>query len=559
VKPFSARELTARVGGALELARVRKDAAAALREREHQFETFFVAAPLGVYLVDDEFRLRQVNPAGRPVFGDIPDLLGRDFDEVIHVLWPKAYADEVVRRFRHTLETGEPYRTPEEIHQRRDRGVTEIYEWQISRIPLPNGRFGVVCYFRDISAQVKARADIADSQERLRQAAKMESIGRLAGGLAHDFNNQLHALGGFVGYAARDPGISHQSLQDLGEVRKAVDRMAHLTGQLLAFSRQQVLRPEILDFDQAVSDNQELLRRLIGSQIEFRIEHGAGAKWVRVDRAQLQQILLNLCINARDAMLEGGTLQVQTALRSIAPADAPREAGAPVSEGGTFVQLTVTDTGTGIRPEHLAHIFEPFFTTKEVGKGTGLGLATVHGIVAQSGGHIWADSGEDGGARFTVLFPVAPAPERSDTPEPPPDPARAAPSRILVVEDEEAVRTIVTRTLQDAGYEVIQARDGREALARLEDGEGIALVLTDMVMPVMGGRELGERLGRERPDLPLIYMSGYPRDTALDGGSAELEHPFLQKPVPAERLVRTVADALARGRAPRRSSSVSSM
>jgi PAS domain S-box-containing protein len=537
VKPFSARELTARVGGALELARVRKEAAAALYEREQQFETLFVEAPLGVYLVDDELRILQINPAARPVFGDIPDLLSLGFDEVIHRLWPRDLADELVGLFRHTLETGEPHSSPEWGEERLDRGVVEHYEWQISRIPLPNGRFGVVAYFRDVSAQVRARASMVETQERLRQSAKMESIGRLAGGLAHDFNNQLHALRGFVGYAARDPGISEQSLQDLIEVRKAVDRMAHLTGQLLAFSRQQVLRPETLDLDQAVADSQELLRRLIGSQIEFRIVQGPGAKWVRVDRAQLQQVLLNLCINARDAMPEGGRLQIHTSLGTV--------------EGETFAELVVDDSGTGISAEDLPHIFEPFFTTKEVGKGTGLGLATVHGIVAQSGGRILAESAP-GGTRFTVRFPVAPAPAGGAGAEGPPRPARASQTRILLVEDEGSVRAIIARTLRDEGYDVVEAPDGREALAVLEErGGSISMVLTDMVMPIMGGRELGEHLARERPDLPLVYMSGYPRDTAFADGTGALDHPFLQKPVSAETLIQTIAGELARRRAPR--------
>jgi PAS domain S-box-containing protein len=538
VKPFSARELTARVGGALELARVRKEAAAALRERERQFETLFVEAPLGVYLVDDGLRIQQVNPAARPIFGGMPDLLGRDFDEVMHVLWPPAQADELVRLFRRTRDTGEPHYSPEWGQERLDRGVTEYYEWQISRIPLTDGRFGVVCYFRDISAQVQARAAIVESQDRLRQAAKMEAIGRLAGGLAHDFNNQLHALRGFVGYAARDPGISEQSLQDLVEVRKAVDRMAHLTGQLLAFSRQQVLRPETLDLDQAVSDSQELLRRLIGSQIEFRIDPGPGPKWVRVDRAQLQQVLLNLCINARDAMPDGGRLEVRTALCTV--------------EGAAFAELVVDDSGAGIAPEHLPHIFDPFFTTKEVGKGTGLGLATVHGIVAQSGGRIWAESVPGRGTRFTVRLPVAPAPDRADAGDGASRPARASQTRILVVEDEGSVRAIIARTLRDEGYDVVEAPDGREALALLEEhGGSIAIVLTDMVMPIMGGRELGEHLRRERPGLPLVYMSGYPRDTAFADGTGALDHPFLQKPVSAETLVQTIANELARSPSPR--------
>ena len=218
VKPFSARELVARVGAALELARVRRDAAAslrgseeALRQRTAQFETLVAEAPLGVYLVDDAFRIREVNPAARPAFGGIPDLIGRDFDEVMHRLWRAPYADEVVRLFRHTLETGAPYATPERIEQRLDTGVTEYYEWWINRIPLPDGRYGVVCWFRDISAQVFARAAVAETQERLRQSAKMEAVGRLAGGLAHDFNNQLQALTGFARYASLDPGIGAAS------------------------------------------------------------------------------------------------------------------------------------------------------------------------------------------------------------------------------------------------------------------------------------------------------------------------------------------------------------
>jgi PAS domain S-box-containing protein len=546
VKPFSARELAARVGGALELARVRREASVALREREQQFETLVGDTPLGVFLVDDELRIGLVNAAARAAFGDIPDLVGRDYGEVVRVLWPPAYADEMVQRFRHTLETGEAYHTPERAEQRRDRGVVEYYTWQINRIPLPDGRFGVVCYFRDISLEVQARTAIAASEERLRQAAKMEAIGRLAGGLAHDFNNQLHALGGFVGYAARDPNIGDQSRQDLREVQKAVERMANLTRQLLAFSRQQVLRPEVLDLDQAVGDGEELLRRLIGSQIEFRLDHGPGAKWVRVDRAQLQQILLNLCINARDAMPNGGRLEVRTSSGRLTPPAGTARHPARPDEGGPYARLIVTDTGTGIPAEDLPHIFEPFFTTKEVGQGTGLGLATVHGIVAQSGGQIWAESERGRGTRFTVLLPLTTPPDGRTPSDRPPSPSRANSARILLVEDEDPVRAIIARTLRDQGYEVVEARHGREALARLaEEGESIALVLSDVVMPVMGGRELGERLTREHPELPVIWMSGYPRDTAFAEGADALDHAFLQKPIPEEVLIRVVGEELA--------------
>ncbi|MBA3259453.1 MAG: PAS domain S-box protein, partial [Gemmatimonadales bacterium] len=362
----------------------RKRAEEALRRQTAQFETLLAEAPLGVYLIDDAFRIIEVNPTALPVFGDIPDLIGRDFDEVIHVLWPKVYADEVVRLFRHTLETGEPYATPEQIEQRLDRGVTEYYEWQINRIQLPGGRYGVVCYFRDISAQVFAQAKVAESQERLRQAAKMEAVGRLAGGIAHDFNNQLQGVSGFASFVAQDPGLGSRARQDLEEIQKATERMAGLTRHLLAFSRQQVLQPETLDLNAAVTDGQSLLQRLIGTNIEMVLELLPQPLWVRADRAQLLQVLMNLAINARDAMPEGGRLTLRTAVHEVSGHEPLSAAG--TTEPGRYAQLAVTDAGVGIPPADLPHIFEPFFTTKEVGQGTGLGLATVYGIVSQSHG-----------------------------------------------------------------------------------------------------------------------------------------------------------------------------
>ncbi|MBA2458384.1 MAG: PAS domain S-box protein, partial [Gemmatimonadales bacterium] len=389
----------------------RKHAEEALRRQTAQFETLLAAAPLGVYLIDDGFRMLEVNPTALPVFGDIPDLIGRDFDEVIHVLWPKAFADEVVQLFRHTLETGEPYSTPERIEQRLDRGVTEYYEWQINRIQLPGGRYGVVCYFRDISSQVLARAAIAESQERLRQAAKMEAVGRLAGGIAHDFNNQLQGVSGFANFVAQDPGLGMRARQDLEEIQKATERMAGLTRQLLAFSRQQVLQPETLDLNAAVTDGQSLLQRLIGTNIEMVLDLLPQPLWVRADRAQLLQVLMNLAINARDAMPDGGRLTLRTAVHEVSGHEPVSTAAA--IQRGRYAELTVTDVGIGIQPADLPHIFEPFFTTKEIGQGTGLGLATVYGIVSQSHGYIWAESAPEAGTTFTVLLPEAAGPAAS--------------------------------------------------------------------------------------------------------------------------------------------------
>jgi CheY-like chemotaxis protein len=256
---------------------------------------------------------------------------------------------------------------------------------------------------------------------------------------------------------------------------------------------------------------------------------------VRVDRAQLLQVLMNRAITARDAMPGGGRLRIRTGRRDVTEADS-----AP------YVLLSVSDTGVGIRPEHLPHIFEPFFTTKEPGQGTGLGLATVHGIVTQSQGRIRVDSRPGTGAEFTVLFPAVSAPSSEEArPAARPDvPSR--PARLLVVDDEEAVRSVVSRTLEEEGYEVTQARDGREALEVLARNGRVDAVLTDVVMPRLGGRELVERLAAQYPDLPVIWMSGHPHDMAFGDGIPAVAHPFLRKPIPHEVLVGTVAGVLGR-------------
>jgi PAS domain S-box-containing protein len=393
-------------------------------------------------------------------------------------------------------------------------------------------RFGPSGEFLGYSGSVIDIHDRRRAEEQLRQAAKMEAIGRLAGGIAHDFNNQLHGVSGFASLAARDPGLGARARQDLQEVLKAAERMAGLTRQLLAFSRQQVLQPETLQLNAAVVDGSSLLQRLIGADIRMELELTGEPTWVKVDRAQLLQVLMNLSINARDAMPEGGRLRIRTGRR----------------EDGPYVLLSVADSGSGIAPEHLPHIFEPFFTTKEVGKGTGLGLATVHGIVSQSRGHVEVESEPGRGTTFTVLLPAVPAPVRA------PDLARLRldsapqPARILGVDDEEVIRAVVSRMLASEGYVVIEARDGREALDHLVRVRGaVDLVVSDVVMPVLGGRELGARMAAEFPAVPVIWMSGYPHDSALGDGHGGTQ-PFLQKPIPADVLLKTVEDVVARQR-----------
>ena len=519
-------------------------AAEVLGQRTAQYETLLNRAPIGVYLVDADFAIRQVNPIARPFFGEIPDLIGRSFEEVIHLLWTQECADETVRIFRHTLETGEPYEAAERSEYRIDRKVTEYYDWRVHRIPLPEGGYGVVCYFRDVSAQVADRAAIAESQERLRQATKMEAIGRLAGGLAHDFNNQLQVMSGFADGVSRDPGLSERSSRDLREIRKAADRLTSLTRQLLAYSRQQILLPETLDLNVALRDGQNMVQRLIGSDIQMVLQLAPTPLWVRVDPGQLLQVLMNLAINARDSMVNGGELLVETGSVKVRPKQLDRVAGAVVVPG-RYARLVVTDSGAGIASEDLPHLFEPFFTTKEIGKGTGLGLATVQGIVMQSDGYVWAENAPGGGAVFTVLLPLVSEPALKPSRPVQRSHPNGGPARLLLVEDEDTVRDMLARVLKDDGFEVVEAAHGGEALNRLEEtGGGIDLVISDIVMPVMSGRQLAERLAAEYPDLPAIWMSGYPRDTAFGSGIPREDHPFLQKPVTIDLLLDTVRQVL---------------
>ena len=394
-----------------------------------------------------------------------------------------------------------------------------------------------------ITGASSIQRDITDrkrAEEALRQAAKMEAIGVLAGGLAHDFNNQLYAVSGFAHFVSRDPGLSPSARQDLLELQKVSERMASLTRQLLAFARQQVLSPETLDLNLAVEDTRPMLQRLLGSNMSIELALAPGPKWVRVDRAQLVQVLLNLIINARDAMPEGGRIEVRTVTFEVSPGHVFDRLGVPV-EPRAYAALAVTDSGKGISPEHMPHIFEPFYTTKEVGLGTGLGLATVEGIVSQSGGYIQVESAVNRGTTIRILMPLTTEPMVL------PSSRRAAPKktrslgRILVVDDEDAVRAVVMRMLQGEGYEVLGASNGREALEELDEiGGAVNLVISDLVMPGMSGRQLVSELSRRYRSIPIIWMSGHAHETEVQKGEVGKDEPFLHKPVDPEHLLDTV-------------------
>ncbi len=378
-------------------------------------------------------------------------------------------------------------------------------------------------------------------EEQFRQSQKMEAVGQLAGGIAHDFNNLLTAILGNTQLLLRDLPPGDAKRGDVEEIRKASERAASLTRQLLAYSRRQMLQPEVLDLNVVVAEMDKMLRRLIGEHIALVAVLASDLGHVRADPNQIEQVIVNLAVNARDAMPDGGKLTIETANVDLDDAFAQAHLG---SIPGPYVLLAVTDSGTGMDASVRAHLFEPFFTTKEVGKGTGLGLATVYGIVKQSGGYISVYSEPGHGLSFKAYLPRIATPA-----DLPPTPQKGGPARgsetVLVVEDEPAVLTLSRRALETQGYVVLAASDAAAALRVVErHGGTIHLLLTDVVMPGLSGRELADRLGAQRPGIRVLYMSGYPGDAVVQHGTLPSGSAFLQKPFSPDGLARKVRDVL---------------
>ncbi len=388
----------------------------------------------------------------------------------------------------------------------------------------------------------EAEQGLLQSQTRLQSVQKMEAIGRLAGGIAHDFNNLVQAIGGYTEILLRRLPEYDPLRRNAEEIKKAGDRAAALTRQLLAFSRQQVLQPKVLDLNLVVSNVEQLLRRLIGEDIELRtlLAHGLGP--VRADAAQVEQVLMNLAVNARDAMPEGGSLTIQTSNVDLSRSD-QRE---PFTvEAGPYVLLSVSDTGCGMTPEIKARAFEPFFTTKEPGRGTGLGLSTVYGVVKQSGGYIWVDSEVGQGTSLRIYLPRVRERPLSEVRRPQPSAAPRGSETLLLVEDEEGVRDLLREWLAGYGYNVLSASNGVEALELGSRFDGrIDLLVADVVMPLMGGPALAKRMLDLRPELKVIYVSGYADDALGDRQVLEAGAAFLQKPFTLDSFIRKVREIL---------------
>ena len=485
------------------------------------------AAPVTILVLDLDQRVTMWNATAQRMFGwDASEVYGRPYPLV-----PEGERGRFTELFDRVV-GGEGFTGVEAIRQRKDGTNIDL---RIHTAPMRDvdGRVtGAMAILEDLSEQRRLEAQIRHSQ-------KMEAVGRLAGGVAHDFNNLLTVILGTCEVLERDKTLGGRVTEGLEHIRECGEHARSLTAQLLAFSRRQVLSPEITDISERVQATAGMLSRLIGESIEMKLELTDGPLAVLVDTTQFDQLVVNLVVNARDAMAEGGSLTLRTELDEVA-------AGHAHVPSGRYARLDVIDDGPGIPKDVLPHIFDPFFTTKRLGHGTGLGLAMVHGVVQQSGGHVGVRSREREGTTFSVWLPLSEAThEATPAPRGVGDAPRGT-ETVLLVEDDAQVQLVASKMLASLGYTVWTASDGQDALAQLRAGLVVNVILSDLAMPRMGGRALGQALAEGGFDTPLIYISANLDDpeihAAIDGGDAH----FLQKPFTIAalgRAVRTCLDA----------------
>ena len=510
----------------------RKQTEAELRRSEADFRGLVEHAPLGIYRSTFEGRFLTVNPA-------LIQMLGYGWaEELLRLdLARDVYADvgqraALVEQFAKADEA----RTETEWKRKDGSRVAVRLHVRIVRGPTKQ----IQCY----EGMVEDVTDQRTLENQFRQAQRLEAIGRLAGGVAHDFNNILTTITGYSDLLLADLGPNDPKRPDLEEIRASTQRAAALTRQLLAFSRKQVLQSRVLDLNAVVRTLDKMLRRLIGEDVTLELSLAAGLSAVRADPSQIEQVILNLAVNARDAMPQGGRLTIETAEAELDDAYAREHPGA---SPGRYIMLAVSDTGVGMDTETRAHVFEPFFTTKPQGMGTGLGLSTVYGIVKQSAGSVWVYSEPGGGATFKIYLPRVDEVPADVVPEAPLPPAAGGRETVLLAEDDRAVRTVVAGVLEQKGYRVLRAPDGQTALdmARAHPAE-IHLLVTDLVMPGTTGQDLAEVLRAERPHLRVLYMSGYTDDAVVRHAVLQEGMPYLQKPFSPRALASKVREVLDR-------------
>jgi PAS domain S-box-containing protein len=509
----------------------RKRGEEALREAKNHLETLIASAPLAVLSVGADGIVQTWNPAAERLFGWIAaEVVGRPVPIV-----PADLRDESAG-LQSRVMGGESLNGVEITRHKKDGTAVTV---NLFAAPLRDatGRVtGILALMEDVTGVKRLEQQVV-------QAQKMEAVGRLAGGVAHDFNNLLTAILGSTDLLLETLPSDHPGREDAVETRKAALRAADLTHQLLAFSRQQVLAQQVLDLNGVVANMDRMLQRLIGEDVELRTVLAADLGAVRADPGQLEQVIVNLAVNARDAMPDGGKLTIETMNVAL---DAAYLAAHTVVVPGPYVMLAVSDSGTGMDAATQARVFEPFFTTKVKGQGTGLGLATVYGIVKQSGGYIWVYSEAGRGTTFKVYLPRVDAPVESPSPEPVVTPSLRGSETILLVEDQEEVRKLVRRILEGRGYHVLVAASGHDALRLTVQHAGtIDLLVTDVVMPGMSGREVALLLAPAHPKMKALYLSGYTDESIVRHGMLDPGLAFLQKPFSAEALAGKVREVLA--------------
>ena len=509
----------------------RRQASEALRLSEVSFRSVIENAPYGIYRAQASGKLLLVNPA-------LQKMLGCESQtELLQLnLTTDVYVDPLEHQRVNDLFTNQKDFTDVQVDWKRKDGKpikARCTGWFVK------SAIDGAAYFEVFAEDVTEKWLL---ERQLRMAQKMEAVGRLSGGIAHDFNNLLGVIIGYSQVLKRTLPPGTPFLEHAEEIEKAGQRAASLTRQLLAFSRQQVLAPAVLNINTLISEMEKMLPRLIGEDIEIVIALDPTIGRVKADHGQLEQVVMNLAVNARDAMPDGGKVVITTTNVVL---DEAWTRSHPGSKAGDFVMLSVADTGTGIDSETLAHIFEPFFTTKERGKGTGLGLATVYGVVKQSGGYVWVESVLGKGAAFEIYLPRIE--ELVIVPEPvaPIVEAFRGAETILLVEDADALRKLTHMLLEQHGYRVLVAANGAAALQLVEQKpERIDLLLTDVIMPGLNGRALAGRLELLQPGLKILYMSGYTDDTIVDHGVLESGTHLLHKPFSEENLIRKVREVL---------------
>ena len=516
-------------GGHIALAIERRRAEEELRKSESILSLLFEHNPLPTWLYDVEsLRFLRVNQAAVGQYG----FSTSEFERMsILEIRPTSEREKVANYLQEMTKETEEHGFW--LHQNKDGKTFEVEI--ISHELVYTGRRVRLVVAQDIS-------DRRHLELQLRQAQKMEAVGRLAGGVAHDFNNLLMVIKGHTELLLNALSPADPIVRKIEQIDRSADRATTLTRQLLAFSRLQVLQPQIINLNSVVEEMGKLLPRLIGEDIELVLRPNPALGTIRADASQMEQVLMNLAVNARDAMPAGGKLLIETCNREI---DQAYTSSHPLMKPGSYILLDVTDTGTGMDEETQAHIFEPFFTTKEKGKGTGLGLATVYGIVKQSGGFIWVYSEIGKGTSFKIYLPRVDETQVQSSGSKPVAELPAGTETILLTEDEQDVREIAREFLESGGYQVIEARNGKEAIElAAKHGDSIDLLVTDMVMPGMTGQELAVRLQQDCPGLAVVFMSGYSEHAATEMANADPSVRLMTKPFNRSAILRAVGEIL---------------